>query len=177
MTNDPGSADEFEVAIFLRESRTRHSLLTRQKTFHQPGTQGHSNTTVKSEHETADTTTHSVNPTEAEVIIESDEEPEVVLHNIPQAIEGDNEEEETPSVARRKRGAEAIQAGNEEPEVDEKKLRFSTHYESFNICGWVLCLLITRKGDKARTTASREPKQPLMEEFISTQAHTVLDDD
>jgi hypothetical protein len=165
------------VAIFLRESRTRHSLLTRQKTFRQPGTQGDSNTTVKTEQETADSTTLSANPTDAEVIIESDEEPEVVLHNIPQAAEGDNEEEENPSTRRRKRGAEAVQAENEEPEVDEKKLQFSTHYESFNICGWVLCLLITRKGDKARLATSAEPKQPLMEEFISTQAQTVLDED
>lgn len=162
------------MAIFLRESRTRHSLLTRQKTFHQPGTQGNTDTAVKSEQETANPT-NSANPGDAEVIIESDEEPEVDLHNIPQAAEGDNEERNISSGTRR--GAEAFQTENEHPEVDEKKLGLSTHYESFNIWGWVLCLLITRKGDKARPTASTEPKQPLMEEFISTQAQTVLDED
>lgn len=123
----------------------------------------------------ADPTADPANPAVAEVIIESDEEPEVDLHNIPQAAEDD--EAENISSHRRKKAAETIQAENEEPEAEEKKLRFTTHYESFNICGWVLCLLITRKGDKARQTAATGPKQPLMEEFISTQAQTVLDED
>lgn len=165
------------MAIFLRESRTRHSLLTRQKTFHQPGTQGEPSTGVKSEQRTVDSTAGATSPADAQVIIESDEEPGVDLQNIPQAAEDDIEVEEGISTRRKKRGAKAVQAEDEEPEVDEKKLRFSTHYESFNIWGWVLCLLITRKGDKARQTATTEPKQPLMEEFISTQAQTVLDED
>lgn len=172
------NADEFEVAIFLRESRTRHSLLTRQKTFHQPGIQGGTTTAVESEKGLVDSAVDSAKPGEAEVIIESDEEPELDLHNIPQAAEGDSElEEHNYSSSRRKRGAGAVQGENEGLGVDEKKLQFSTHYESFNICGWVLCLLITRKGDKARPTGTTEPKQPLMEEWISTQAQTAIDED
>lgn len=119
-----------------------------------------------------------VESADAEVIIESDEEPEVDLHNIPQAAEGDHEPPESNTSTRRGRGGdEAIQAETEEPSADEKKLRFSAHYESFNICGWVLCLLITRKCDRARPHAAAEPKQPLMEEWISTQAQTGIGED
>lgn len=163
------------MAIFLRESRTRHSLLTRQKTFHQSGTQSGSNTALKSEQGPENLIANSGNLKDAEVINESDEEPEVNLHNIPQAAEEDDDGEGSTSPRRRRRGVE-VQTQSEEPE-DEKKLGFSTHYESFNIWGWVLCLLITRKGDKTRQDATTVPRQPLMEEFISTQAQTVLDED
>lgn len=118
------------------------------------------------------------NPADTEIIVESDSEVEVDLRNIPEAAEDDTamEEGNAPSGQRRRRhqvGPTEV----EEPTGDEKKLGFSTHYESFNICGWVLCLLITRKGDKARSSAMNELKQPLMEEWISTQAQTAMDED
>lgn len=110
----------------------------------------------------------------AEVILDSDDsEAEVDLRNIPETTGDENDPE---IVTLSEIGAEA-QTG-EEAAGDEKKLRFSTHYESFNITGWVLCLLITRKGDRAQGhTATSEPKQPLMEEWISTQAQTGLGED
>lgn len=168
--------DDFEVAIFLRESRTRHSLLTRQKTFHQPGIQGSTDAAVKPEESLVDSATGAGHTADPEVIIDSDEEPEVDLHNIPEA-EGDMTLEDIPSSRRSGRGVEAAQLENEDQGKDEKKLQFSTHYESFNICGWVLCLLVTRKGDKARPNTGAEPKQPLLEEWISTQAQTAVDED
>lgn len=122
-------------------------------------------------------TEDSVGPTKsarAEVILDSDDsEAEVDLRNIPEAAEDDNGPE---AITLSDIGVEP-QTG-EEPAGDEKKLRFSTHYESFNITGWVLCLLITRKGDRAQgRTATSEPKQPLMEEWISSQAQTGLGED
>ncbi|KAJ5294500.1 hypothetical protein PENANT_c006G07557 [Penicillium antarcticum] len=150
--------DEFEVAIFLRESRTRHSILTRNKTFH-----GNDPTKVKPEDGEG-----IINPgsTEDEIMIESDSEGDG-LHDIPGA---DEVEENAPERKTRKK------AGRQTEDVsEEKKLRFNTNYESFNICGWVLCLLITRKGDKTKPSA--EPKQPLMEEWISTQAQASIDED
>ncbi|KAJ5748485.1 uncharacterized protein N7511_010181 [Penicillium nucicola] len=151
------SEDEFEVAIFLRESRTRHSLLTRNKTFH-----GNNQPKIKPEDGDG-----IINPgsTEDEILIESDGEVDE-LHVIPGADEAADMPERT---RQKKTGKKA------EDVSEEKKLRFSTHYESFNICGWVLCLLITRKGDKTKLSA--EPKQPLMEEWISTQAQTSVDED
>ncbi|KAJ6081825.1 hypothetical protein N7499_006699 [Penicillium canescens] len=151
--------DEFEVAIFLRESRTRHSLLTRNKTFH-----GNDQINIKPEDGEG-----IINPgsTEDEIMIDSDSEVDG-LHYIPGA---DEATENAPERRTRK------MAGKQDGDVssEEKKLRFNTHYESFNICSWVLCLLITRKGDKTKPSA--EAKQPLMEEWISTQAQTSLDED
>lgn len=160
------------MAIFLRESRTRHSLLTRQKTFQQPGKKGDVTTGTTPGKGLSGSATDSSKPTEVEVIPDSDDEPEFDLHDIPQAAE-DEAEESDPSSRSRKR----VQVESPVPEEeDEKKLGFTTHYESFNICGWVLCLLITRKGDRARPSVT-EPKQPLMEEWISTQAQTAADED
>lgn len=161
------------MAIFLRESRTRHSLLTRQKTFQQPGKKGDVTTGTKPGKGLSGSATDSSRPTDIEVIPDSDDEPEFDLHDIPQAAENEAEESRSSSRSRRKR----VEVESPVPEEgDEKKLGFSTHYESFNICGWVLCLLITRKGDRARSSAT-EPKQPLMEEWISTQAQTAVDED
>lgn len=172
--------DEFEVAIFLRESRTRHSLLTRNKTF-----QGKENQVqdlemeVKPDHASGDTAANPVNSTGGEIMIESDSEPDLELHNIP-------ESEDEVALGNGRRSSRRSRTTKEDwatPEdttgSDEKKLRFSTHYESFNIHGWVLCLLITRKGDKTRPSAavSESNRQPLMEEWISTQAQASVDDD
>lgn len=157
------------MAIFLRESRTRHSLLTRQKTFDEPerkdtGAEESGNNVIES----------SAGPADAEVIIESDDEAMVDLQQIPQASEEDNADEPKRSSGRRARKPKA----NDEDTTDEKKLGFSTHYESFKTYNWVLCLLITRKGDRARKNAvTEQPKQPLMEEWISTQAQTAIDED
>lgn len=148
-------ADEFEVAIFLRESRTRHSLLTRQKTFEQPGKKGNATTDINPGKELSESATDSSKPIDVEVIPDSDDEPEFDLRNIPKAQDEPKENEPSPRRKRRRLQAESPEAEDK----DEKKLGFNTHYESFNICGWVLCLLITRKGDRARASEATEPVQ------------------
>ncbi|CAI7665121.1 unnamed protein product [Penicillium bialowiezense] len=164
--------DEFEVAIFLRESRTRSSLLTRNKTFHGHGVQSEY---PDAESKLGDDTENPAGSANDEIMIESDSEPEG-LHDIPEST-GD----EALVSARPKRKSQSKAGGvqlEENTGSDEKKLRFSTHYESFNICGWVLCLLVTRKGGKAKPSAAtaETPRQPLMEEWISTQAQASVDD-
>ena len=54
---------------------------------------------------------------------------------------------------------------------DKKKLRFDTIYGGFNIWGFVLCLLVERKGshDKKLQGGNGGGAQALMEEWISTQ--------
>lgn len=171
--------DEFEVAIFLRESRTRHSLLTRNKTFHGKENQDQDlRMELKPDHVSGDTTTNPVNSTDGEIMIESDSEADLELHNIPES-----EDEVALGKGRRSSKKSRTTRRDQVPPEDttggdEKKLRFNTHYESFNIHGWVLCLLITRKGDKTRPSAglSDSNRQPLMEEWISTQAQASVDD-
>ncbi|KAJ5933427.1 hypothetical protein N7454_005756 [Penicillium verhagenii] len=165
VTKDVIAEDDFEVGIFLRESRTRHSLLTRTKTFEQPG---------KKEEDGEPNKPFTVaDPADAEVI-DSDSDPELNLSDIPKATDDGNTDHIQSS---RKRKRNQPTGALETEDTDEKKLGFSTHYESFNISGWVLCLLISRKGNQARpVVANSAPKQPLMEQWISTQAQDAGED-
>lgn len=168
--------DEFEVALFLRESRTRHSLLTRQKTFEEP------------DDDKENPVDRSASTAETGILVESDDEAEEPdLHNIPPASADDENETSTNKrpantpdnqrASKRQKGKQT-EPPTQDDEGDEKKLRFRTNYESFNIHGWVLCLLVTRTGDAARKEAPSEPKrQVLMEEWMSTQAQGGLEEE
>lgn len=57
---------------------------------------------------------------------------------------------------------------------DKKKLGFNTTYDGFNIWGFVLCLLVDRKGGRSHSDDSHA--QALMEEWISTQKELQEDD-
>lgn len=52
---------------------------------------------------------------------------------------------------------------------DKEKLAMKTTYEGFSIWGWVLCLLVTRKGAPSKKRLESNAGQALMEEWISTQ--------
>jgi hypothetical protein len=168
-------ADEFEVALFLRESRTRHSLLTRHKTFE--GTGDTTNIPVIQSGGGSD-----------KILVESDSEADTNLRDIPQANTSDANgkrrrevDVQSPGEQRTSKRQRETDSPLEDLNADgeDKKLRFRTQYEGFNIYGWVLCLLVTRKGDKAkaRPAASDASRQALMEEWISTQAQGDLDED
>jgi hypothetical protein len=151
--------------VFLRESRTRHSLLTRHKDFEQPINK---RTRTESSEENG-------GQADTGILVESDSESEVNMDAISQA--GSEEEDNTTEGQRGKRKRnEQLQ---ELHEGEDKKMRFRTNYEGFNIHGWMLCLLVTRKGNKerARIEAAEPKRQALMEEWISTQAQGDLDED
>jgi len=185
--------DEFEVAIFLRESGTRHSILRRYKTF------GESEGREGNLYELSSTDASPINVTENTlevnpvILVESDNESDVDLQDIPESTQA----EETNSRSERQRGSQRFAntfhlrrstrkrtgAGEgiigEEDETDDKKLGMATTYEGFNIWGWVLCLLVTRRGQKARTVrpASGASGQALLEEWMSTQVQQDIDED
>lgn len=52
-------------------------------------------------------------------------------------------------------------------EDNKKKLAFKTSYEGFSIWGWVLCLLVDRKGGPGKK-ASGPDAQALMAEWITS---------
>lgn len=143
--------DDFEVAIFLRESGTRHSLLTKQKTF------GNKERIKSNSNKLIDTTN-----TRDEILVESDDETDVPMSNIPEATET----------------AGVDEAQHDDEDMEDKKFRLTTSYEGFSIWGWILCLLVTRKGTKAipATSASAGSGQALMEEWIGTQVQADLDE-
>ncbi|GLB13962.1 hypothetical protein AtubIFM61612_001375 [Aspergillus tubingensis] len=175
------SEEEFEVALFLRESRTRHSLLTRHKEFGEEeggyavgrGVGGGSGS--------------GSGAAGGGILIESDEEEGLEMRDIPQASgdddngvggkrqrdDADGQSDDSPERRRTsKRRKDDGTLSRDADDGDDKKMRFRTNYEGFNIYGWVLCLLVTRKGDKTGTRAApAEPgRQVLMEEWISSQA-------
>ncbi|KAH1463779.1 hypothetical protein KXV31_007022 [Aspergillus fumigatus] len=166
--------DEFEVALFLRESRTRHSLLTRHKTFEGA----------------RDTDIPVIRPERGgdKILVESDDEADTDLRVIPQSSTSDANCKRRRGTAVESPGGERTSKRQKETDSpleelsadgDDKKLGFRTQYEGFNIYGWVLCLLVTRKGNKARArpAAPDASRQALMEEWISTQAQEDLDED
>lgn len=165
-------ADDFEVAIFLRESRTRHSLLTRHKTFEEPDVAPRGDTQ------------ESAGGPGAEILVESDNE-DTDLHDIPQATSDEGKDVDSDSSpdnqrpSKRRKGKQPSSRPLDPEAEEDKKLRFRTNYESFNIYGWMLCLLVTCKGDRARaqTTPAEPPRQALMEEWISTQAPGDVDEE
>jgi hypothetical protein len=122
--------------------------LTKQKTF------------GKKERITSNSTKLIERNTRDEILVESDDEADVSLSNIPEATETEGVDE------------------NEE-DTEDKKFRLTTSYEGFSIWGWILCLLVTRKGTKTipATSASAGSGQALMEEWIGTQVQADLDED
>lgn len=126
-------ADDFDVSVFLTPIGTRHSLLTKSKTFKNKSLiSGNSG---------------KLNGHEAQPLVireESDEENATIsIGQIP---------------------AE----GNSPDEDDKKKLSFNTTYEGFSIWGWVLCLLVARKGGISRIATQSSAGQALMEEWIAS---------
>lgn len=59
---------------------------------------------------------------------------------------------------------------------DKKKLGLKTTYEGFSIWGWVLCLLVARKGGPSRRRTENAAGQALMEEWISLTQEQHEDD-
>jgi hypothetical protein len=112
-------------------------------------------------------------------MIDSDDEAAIDLADIPEATSVDTSNDRSKrrrqsndqnSASKRSKTNEDNIPGDLGAE-DDKKLRLATTYEGFSIWGWVLCLLVTRRGEKKRlsNTASEAPGQGLMEEWISTQ--------
>ncbi|KAL4766003.1 uncharacterized protein BDW70DRAFT_155654 [Aspergillus foveolatus] len=157
--------EDFEVTVFLRESRTRHSLLTRRKDFEQP----------RNKRTRTESSEENGGQVDTGILVESDSESGVNMDAIPQA--GSEEEDNATEGQRGKRKRDGQLP--ETHEGEDKKMRFRTNYEGFNIHGWMLCLLVTRKGnkEKAGIEAAEPKRQALMEEWISTQAQGDLDED
>jgi hypothetical protein len=91
------------------------------------------------------------------IIEEDSDDDDLRMNDIPQARDEDDNE---------------IATYNE----DKKKLSFNTTYDGFNIWGFVLCLLVERKGELAKKSSGVGGAQALMEEWISTQQAQDEDD-
>ncbi|KKZ67408.1 hypothetical protein EMCG_06936 [[Emmonsia] crescens] len=197
------SEDDFEVSIFLREGGTSHSVATKQKSFNNQPSKIQSNSSKLTG--TDDSLIHITDDpvTIPPIIPESDEQSPINLQDIPAAPPPAGDEEGIQSSTRRRRRREngtetnsSIATGSDDedthetkrkktrveptPELsqDDKKLSLTTNYKGFTIWGRILCLLITRKGDRATPKLDTAPaSQALMEEWISTQAPQDFEED
>jgi hypothetical protein len=144
-------ADDFEVSIFLTEISTRHSLLVKSKTFKAKDF---------GDNPLRDLPSNDDDP----VVIreDSDGEDEAALADIL-SVDSDNSEVMEPPTKRQKQRA----SGDHESD-DKKKLGFQTSYNGFSIWGWVLCLLVERKGVPGKRSDDTSA-QALMQEWISSQ--------
>ena len=97
---------------------------------------------------------------------ESDDEADLMpLDKIPSASDGADDDERPKKLGRN--GAHMQVAEADVDEDDKKKLAFKTTYEGFSIWGWVLCLLVDRKGGPGKKD-SEPDAQALMAEWITS---------
>ena len=179
-------ADDFEVAVFLTETSTRHSILRKEKRARTKkerlgSTNGRLTGTRDAPVEIADATPGLVR----------EESDEVRLADLPAADEeeglrqaavskeesgeglfvsdGDEDGEEVAMV--KEMDKDITMGGDGGGEDDKKKLSLNTTYDGFSIYGRILCLVVKRKGTvkgKEAAVGSAGSGQAMMEEWISS---------
>ncbi|KAE8446331.1 hypothetical protein EG329_012080 [Mollisiaceae sp. DMI_Dod_QoI] len=197
--------EEFEVSIFLTETSTRHSLLTKQKHFRDRGKKGLQSNSTKLTGATNDT---AIEVEDAPVIRREDSEEEGLnLEDLPAAEEETSSESDglfvdedagprrskrprattndsppessqgfEPLPKRRRDGQEDISAEDEGD--DKKKMAMDTTYDGFAIYGRVLCLVVKRKDKKGKGPAgSLGNGQATMEQWITSTQMPPQDDE
>lgn len=185
---DAAFSDEYEVSIFLQETGSRHTILTKHKSFEGQNKISSNSNKLTGESGLPISVGDDGGEPGAEILVESDEEQPTTLQDIPEAAPADDESgrskrrrrtrgtgddggpksSDPAPPSKRKKTAEPLELSSEEE--DEKKTGFATSYEGFSILGWMLCLLVRRKGEQAPKTPEDSGGQVLMEEWISTQA-------
>ena len=179
-----GGVDDFEVAVFLTETSTRHSILRKEKQ-------------AMSKKERLGTMNGKMTGTrEAPVEVgehppglrreESDETESIRLADLPAAgQDGDNT---APRLSKEESGGGLFVSDGSEDEVstrkgkeedstmtdagdgddEKKKLALNTTYDGFSIYGRILCLVVKRKGTAKGKEVAGGSGQAMMEEWISS---------
>ena len=179
-----GGADDFEVAVFLTETSTRHSILRKEKrAMTKKERLGSTNGKLTG---TRDAPVEIVDAAPGLVREESDE---VKLADLPAA--GEEEGDRQAAIYKEERGEglfvsdedeeEESSTGNDDKDItmgddgggedDKKKLSLNTTYDGFSIYGRILCLVVKRKGTvkgKEAAVGSAESGKAMMEEWISS---------
>lgn len=168
--------DEFEVSIFLTETSTPHTLLSKQKTFTDKRPIGSNSTRLGvGTAGAASGRTDPSNDADRPILVEEDSDPEVRLDDIPVQIDSDDEELDPVQAVGGKRKRDTAPDDDPIPppvEADEKKkLAVKTRYDGFTIYGRVLCLIVKRKGVRQATGFHGAASgSDMMENWVSTQA-------
>jgi hypothetical protein len=185
-TSDFGP-DDFEVSIYITETSTRHSLLTKSKTFKdKPSSHGYSqpDTAIS-----GSSTSRLGGGSPTILIREESDEDSMNLGSIPAAEDDDvprtrsRQSEKEPmtvdSESDSSEGFEDMDHGFSRSKSltfgggDDKKLALNTSYEGFSIYGRILCLVVSHKGGRTTNPSTNQEgsRQDMMKDWIvSTQA-------
>lgn len=178
--------DDFEVAVFLTETSTRHSILRKEKV-------------AKPEKERLGTTNGRLTGTrDVPVQVgegnpellreESDEMDGLRLADLPtagdvtikrtaaltrdesgeQLFVSDGSEHEDSEPKRMSVGKRKSTTAEEDDEDDKKKLGMNTTYDGFSIYGRILCLVVKRRGVAKGKEVAGGTGQAMMEEWIAS---------
>jgi hypothetical protein len=151
------SADEFEVAIFLTETDTRHSLVVKHKHFRDKVQ------TKLTSNSTRLIGASSAAPIDLDRLVNREESDDIDLSAIPaigseddaRLDDGDEHDDLNPDLGEDGDGTRAAAGG-----ADGKKLGMDVSYEGFAIYGRVLCLMVKRRDGK--------PQRAMMEDWIAS---------
>ncbi|GAB0131884.1 hypothetical protein EsDP_00000339 [Epichloe bromicola] len=170
--------DDFEISMFLTETSTRHSLLTKKKNFREKGPQMMQSNSSKLISESNHMPVDVDGEQETGAILREEEDSgddgNVRLLDIPvarpkrhrstiasNAHVGDSDEDDNSSaidldsdteqpVTKRARVPGAPEDVDPDDEDDKKKLVMDVSYEGFAIYGRVLCLVVRRRENKTQ---------------------------
>lgn len=182
--------DDFEVAVFLTETSSRHSILRKMKTAKTE--KGRLGTTDGRLTGTRDAPVEVGEGPPGLITEESEESEGVRMADLPSAAEGEADEratlakeesqeglfvsgdsdegnvdaQKTPSATNKSKGS----VGEEQDggEDDKKKLGMDTTYDGFSIYGRILCLVVKRRGIAKGKEMAGGAGQAMMEEWITS---------
>ena len=187
--------DDFEIAIFLTETSSRHAILKKDKRAKSEKPRMGATKGRLTGAGTQDVPV-DVDQEGSKVIVreESLEDAETAVGNLPVAGESREGEAQGPNGRRDKTllvsensddvnyldpkrthprlvKEEPVQPSRLDGEDDKKKLALGTTYDGFTIYGRILCLVVKRKGNVRGKEVAGGAGQAMMEEWIaSTQA-------
>ncbi|KAH8669613.1 hypothetical protein BGZ60DRAFT_528090 [Tricladium varicosporioides] len=184
--------EDFEVSIFLTDTSTHHSLLTKNKHFRDKNSKGIQSNSTKLTGSTNDTAI-DVDDVPPPIRVEDSDEEGVNLEDLPEADGNDSLfVEEGPRRSKRSRNITNIDSSPEsspdsqpsakrkkdgdQPAEDKKKMAMDTTYDGFSIYGRVLCLVIKRKDKKGKSPAMLGGRA-IMEEWVASTQMPLADYD
>lgn len=176
--------DNFEVAVFLTETSTRHSILRKEKQAMSRRerlgtTNGRLTGTKDAPVEVGDGIPDLLREESGEAqgmrladLPAAGEEDDIGVSNLPkeesreELFVSDGSEDEASTSKGKDKNTTMTDASDRED--DKKKLALNTTYDGFSIYGRILCLVVKRRGTAKGKEVASGSGQAMMEEWISS---------
>ena len=176
--------DDFEVAVFLTETSTRHSILRKEKQAMSKRerlgtTNGRLTGTKEAPVEVGDGIPGLLREESGEAqgmrladLPAAGGEDDIGVSNLPkeesreELFVSDGSEDEASTSKGKDKDTTMTDAGDGDD--DKKKLALNTTYDGFSIYGRILCLVVKRRGTAKGKEVGSGSGQAMMEEWISS---------